>query len=584
MLWNKCVWLHCRTLPGRRLPLLRARFSVRVLMPVLVYRAPPAPPRQVLDSSFPRLLPRHVANSATVRASQSRRGAGVYTARNLCATDLCLPSWSLSNRRDKGLQQLLRRTFVQGLETPVSRRCLFSVLRLEEDFLENRMFTLLDANKDGFITLEEVLLALARTAAGETLRQTMRLHEVGQQRVGGPHEWEDSPNAVRRQAAFAFQLYDLDGNGELTAKEVAVLVSECIGGNARVVENNIHAIGAVRNAMVDEHGFRLMALHAGNFLFPAFRLQQRMAQYGQTASEALAALRQFFGKQEGRASSSSSAPKKSPLRRPANQAFDFGDEQETPPPPPRPSHQSHHSHHDHGREAAVLPPPPPPPPQVMHNGGGRHSQESGVPAPRQPRQSYGPNGVHADELRQHSEAGQRAQGARQYPSEEDVAAAFRDVRLGRTADIESAVTLGALPIDIVFQPHGATLLHVAAAHGHRSLCKRLLALGAPVAALDALGRSAAEVALAYRHWEVAAMLRYAGVPVSPEAEMHSLRERTQWEASQVPQMQHAPQDMWQPGADRAGQWDDGGGGLQEEEEEEDDWDDGRRHSRGDKLA
>jgi Ca2+-binding EF-hand superfamily protein len=467
---------------------------------------------------------------------------------------------------------------VQGLDTPVSRRCFFSVLRLEEEFLENRLFALLDANKNGFISLEEVLLALSRTAAGEPLRQSMRLHEAGQQRVGGPHEWEDSPNAVRRQAAFAFQLYDLDGNGELTAKEVAVLVAECIGGNARVVENNIHAIGAVHNAMVDEHGFRLMALHASNFLFPAFRLQQRMAQYGQTASEALAALRQFFGEQEGRTSSSSAAPKRSPIKRPANQAFDFGDEKETPPPAPRASRQSHQSHHD--RPDAVVPPPMP---QVMHNGGGRYSQDRGMPAPpgRQPRQSYGPSSAHVDEFVQHSEAGRHAQGARQYPSEEDVAAAFRDVRLGRTADIESAVTLGALPIDVIFQPHGATLLHVAAAHGHRSMCKRLLALGAPAAALDALGRSAAEVALAYRHWEVASMLRVAGVPVSPEAEMHSLRERSQW-ASEAPHMQRTPQAMWQPGTDRTG-WD-GGAGLQEEEE---DWHgNGRqpRHSRGGKLA
>ena len=540
------------------------------------------PHAQVLDSSFARLLPRHVSRVAAARVAHGRQAVVSCAARN-CVCPLT-DSFSLRVLRDKGLQQMLSRTFVQGLETPVSRKCLFTVLRLEEEFLENRMFALLDANKNGFITLEEVLLALARAAAGETLRTTMRLHEVGQQRVGGPHEWEDSPNAVRRQAAFAFQLYDLDGNGELTAKEVAVLVTECIGGNARAVEHNIHAIGAVRNAMVDEHGFRLMALHASNFLFPAFRLQQRMAQYGQTAAEALTALRDYFGQHgAGAAPSSSGLPvtkppaqqKKSP-RRPANMAFYFGTEQETPPRPARQAHQAHRNDPSHGRDVPL------PPPQV-HNGGGRHSKEGGVGPGGQPRQSYrdGPP-ARQDDFERHPEAGPRAR-ASQYPTEDDVAAAFRAVRLGRTADIESAVTLGSLPIDIVFQPHGATLLHVAAAHGHRSLCKRLLALGAPPDAVDALGRSAAEVALAYRHWEVSAMLRSAGVPISPEAEMHSLRERAQWEAAEAQQMRTPDDSGWGQSADVAGQWGDGGGGLGEEEAGEMGWEGGPSVGRGPHL-
>jgi hypothetical protein len=111
-----------------------------------------------------------------------------------------------------------------------------------------------------------------------------------------------------------------------------------------------------------------------------------------------------------------------------------------------------------------------------------------------------------------------------------VARAFRAARMGRTADVEAALASGAFTADVAFEPHRATLLHVAAAHGHRGLCRRLLALGAPPRARDALGRSAAEVALAYRHWAVADALRAAGVPVSQQAAADAAAEAAEWEA------------------------------------------------------
>lgn len=475
--------------------------------------------------------------------------------------------------RDKSLQQLLLRVFVSGLATPVSKQSLFRVLRLEEDFLENRMFALLDTSHDGFISLEEVLVALARAAAGSTLRKTMRMHAGADENLPGPADWEDSTDAVSSQAAFAFQLYDLDGNGELTAREVSVLVSDTMGGNIRAVDANIRAIGAVRNEAVDLNGFNLMAMHASNFLFPAFRLQQRLAQYGKGASASLAALRQFFaqnglhGDGDGnghggyrqnvapppsRPPAMPSPAKRTPARKPRKE-FDFGIEKPA---------EEQQAQARHVREE--MPRPPPPQPQQQQQAAAkrrppRNVEDNNQWAPAVNRRAAAFEGESIAEqqraLQPHNDGRWQAQQPPQAPprqetyssSDDDiVAAAFRAVRLGRAADLEACLNTGYLPIDIVFQPHGATLLHVAAAHGHRSLCKRLLSWGAPRDAVDMLGRTAAEVALAYRHWEVAATLRAAGVPLSPEAEMQSLRERAQWNAQQMVDAE------WERGGDVGG--------------------------------
>jgi hypothetical protein len=123
-------------------------------------------------------------------------------------------------------------------------------------------------------------------------------------------------------------------------------------------------------------------------------------------------------------------------------------------------------------------------------------------------------------------------GASSASKEGLVARAFRAARLGRTEEVEAAIVRDGVSADVAFEPHRATLLHVAAAHGHRALCRRLLALGAPPRARDALGRTAAEVALAYRHWAAAEALQAAGVPVSPTAAAHAAAEQQRWRQQQ----------------------------------------------------
>ncbi len=370
---------------------------------------------------------------------------------------------------------------------------------MEENTLDSRMWSLLDVDDDGWVSLEDVLVCFSRAASGDTLRPNITAPAP----LRPPCVWENEHDALSRQAAFAFQLYDLNNNGRLSAEEVCTLVTEVIGGNARAVDSTLRAIGAVRAGYVDLQSFQLMALHASNFLYPAFRLQQKLSQLGQGATETIRVLRGFFDAplaEQGRNRQAHAGRVKHP-------PFDFGHEEGDPAVPAR------------GRGHA-------------HAHAAHPAADWGEPDPLQPDSNTQPRRRASPPRPPHASGMEQNCAQPLSPTPEVVAAAFRAVRLGRCAEVEQLIASGELRIDIAFEPHAATLLHVAAAHGHRSLCRRLLVLGAAPRARDALGRTAAEVALAYRHWDVAAALKAAGVPVSAEVEVHALRERAQWSAQQ----------------------------------------------------
>ena len=90
--------------------------------------------------------------------------------------------------------------------------------------------------------------------------------------------------------------------------------------------------------------------------------------------------------------------------------------------------------------------------------------------------------------------------------------AFRAARMGRTAELDEMVREGVVRPDTRDPETGATLLMTAAAHGAKSLCKRLLHLGATPALVDKQGRTALDLALKYNHFTVADYLRRQGVP------------------------------------------------------------------------
>ena len=93
-----------------------------------------------------------------------------------------------------------------------------------------------------------------------------------------------------------------------------------------------------------------------------------------------------------------------------------------------------------------------------------------------------------------------------------IADAFRAARMGRATDIDDMVREKEIGVDTRDPESGATLLMTAAAHGGKSLCKKLLHLGADPKLVDKQGRTALDLALKYNHFTVADFLRRQGVP------------------------------------------------------------------------
>jgi hypothetical protein len=318
-----------------------------------------------------------------------------------------------------------------------------------------------------------------------------------------------------------------------------------MSGNARAVHSTLRAIGAVQGGRVRRASFTLMCTHAPNFVYPAFALQEALATTGRYAAAALAALQTFFETTAGGGAAfvvnnapgggwgpQDETPAVQGYKRSGGSAASQQQQQQqqrewgSPATPATPQRRSDHSS---GRGGSPTPPP-----------GWGHAAAASAP-----------------------------------PLSPDVAAdlvsrAFRAARLGRTEEVEAAVTRGGVSPSAAFEPHRATLLHVAAAHGHRALCRRLLLLGAPPRARDALGRSAAEVALAYRHWEAAELLRNAGVPVSPAADAHAAADAARWRAQQAEQRDDDERDGGGGGGggfdDDARDWEEDAGDSGEEQD------------------
>ncbi len=437
----------------------------------------------------------------------------------------------------------MRAAFPGGLRESVPKEVLFGALRLEVGVLEDRLYTMLERARPlpahgalgpahapwpvqdctGVVSLEDVLRALACAAAGETLRVTKRVRRANSEFLPPmplpASVWEMHDDVTRSdtlRANFAFDLYDLDGNNSLAADEVTQLVVRTMAGNARAVHSTLRAIGVLRDGLTTKlrrPEFTLMVEKAPNFMYPAFALQEALVRNGGGAADALEAMRRMMGVPRRNSSvvdvlsgggevlkrlSDRIRTSFTAVRRRSSVTFNFGAEAAAPTPSPgpragpgRPARSALRG----AREASRTPSP------TRSSAATSSSPASAPPLSPELRDAL-------------------------------LARAFRAARLGRTEEVEAAVLREGVPPDAAFEPHRATLLHVAAAHGHRALCRRLLALGAPPRARDALNRTAAEVALAYRHWAAAEALQAAGVPVSPQAAERAADEQRRWRAAQ----------------------------------------------------
>ena len=205
------------------------------------------------------------------------------------------PHFAERLRGSNGLRQRVLAALPQGLATAISRRALFSTLRLEEDRLLNAHFyRLLDMNGDGFVTLQELLAQLAQVASGRPplYGSAKRLP------TPGPRDWEQRADALQLQAAFAFRLLDLDDDGRITELELRDLAHNSQGPSTKVGlamraigggETGHHAGGVTFERFMEFTG------SSPNTLFPAFCLQQLLSKRGLGAAASLAALRELFG-------------------------------------------------------------------------------------------------------------------------------------------------------------------------------------------------------------------------------------------------------------------------------------------------
>ena len=96
--------------------------------------------------------------------------------------------------------------------------------------------------------------------------------------------------------------------------------------------------------------------------------------------------------------------------------------------------------------------------------------------------------------------------------------AHRAARLGRAADVAESISSGKVHVDA--RNHAdQTLLAVAAANGHKAVCRKLIALGADLDARDARGNTPAAAAAAYNHVELCSWLERKRVYLSGLADV-----------------------------------------------------------------
>jgi hypothetical protein len=181
---------------------------------------------------------------------------------------------------------LRRAALPSGLDTPLSKTSFCQALRLEDTVVLARLWGLLDTNEDGFPSVGEVLASLARVAAGQPLRG---------KHIPSAMDWKALPSARDIQLAFAFALYDLDDSGSISLDEVEALMFEQ-GANRAAVKTTIRAVLGGSHRAIDFQAFKAIADRSSNYLFPAWQLQEVLAEKGRLASLAYHTLHAFFEK------------------------------------------------------------------------------------------------------------------------------------------------------------------------------------------------------------------------------------------------------------------------------------------------
>jgi len=440
----------------------------------------------------------------------------------------------------------------------VSHDTILAVVRLPRSVLTTRLYSLFPRH-----TLEAFLTTLANVHARVRLR-------TPRSAVGTAKTLTEKEARLE----FAFEVYDLDGDGVVTEAELLEIVYETMKGNGAKIASTLRAASAacaLPELELRENGpsfrfpeFRTLAERVPSLLFPAQALYELMRENATHAETALRALRARAQSEPSASSASLSAFPERPPTSTNGSRQNTGKTRRTVPVVPNGHVDTRMSEMSEGEARArcaslsaealssflenigmdlgldlmdadeladlaaagalstgrALPALTP-----ETERGEREDDASRASREDSPSSSPSSSGRRASSFRvrraRASLADAFAAGPGPPPSPSTRAAdAFRAARMGRADALEAMIRAGEVHQDATdaSSEHAFSLLMAAAMSGAKGACRRLLSLGADASATDARGRTALDLALEYGHDAVADLLARKGVPFGDRSE------------------------------------------------------------------
>lgn len=410
----------------------------------------------------------------------------------------------------------------------VSHDVILGLVRVPQSVLTNRLYSLFPRH-----TLEELFQLLANVK--------------NRVRVRTPRSATTTAKTLTEKEArleFAFELYDLDGDGLVTEAELVEVVHKTMKGNTAKMastlriamdehDNNSNA-SSTDGPSFNFHEFKKLADRVPSLLFPVQTLYELLVEFGGNAGAVLSALRELDSSNRYRNSGSSSLSTSRNVST-GNLSTSRGGSQRGSP---RKTNSNALDESEARKRCASMSK------QSLVNfletlgmnlGLELMSRDELVDLAAAGALSTGrtkelPEGVSGNDSPRSSPRHSRKQSIRPARAplatnladtfadraSEIVFDAFRAARMGRGDVLEQMIRGGDVGLNAVDKTNenNFTLLMSAAMSGMTNVCKRLLQLGGDVSAVDTHGRTALDLALTYKHNATADYLARKGVPLS----------------------------------------------------------------------
>ena len=447
----------------------------------------------------------------------------------------------------------------------VSHDTILAVVRLPRSVLTTRLYSLFPRH-----TLEAFLATLANVHARVRLR-------TPRSAVGTAKTLTEKEARLE----FAFEVYDLDGDGVVTEAELLEIVYETMKGNGAKIASTLRAASAacaLPERELRENGpsfrfpeFRTLAERVPSLLFPAQTLYELMRENAKHAETALRALRARAQSEPPSSASLSAFPETPPTRTNGTRRNARGTGRAVPVVPnghvdTRMSEVEARARcaslsaealsaflEDIGMDlgldlmdadeladlaaAGALSTGRALPARTPETERGEREDDARASREDSPSSSPSSSGRRATPLRRRARASLAdafAAGEGPPPSPSTRAAdAFRAARMGRADALEAMIRAGEIHQDATdaSSEHAFSLLMAAAMNGAKGACRRLLSLGANASAKDARGRTALDLALEYGHDAVADLLAQMGTPFGDRSEAERADDASRRDAS-----------------------------------------------------